>query len=90
LSNPELKIVKIGICQSTSNLQAHKKFNHPYEYDAIANCSDLKNPQSTTCEELLTSIKNMPGFTTKLNAKCAKLIYCTASATLAIKEGIPF
>jgi hypothetical protein len=32
----------------------------------------------------------MPGFVTKLNAKCAKLVYCTAAATLAIEEGIPF
>ncbi len=32
----------------------------------------------------------MPGFTPKLTAKCAKLIYCTAAATLTIEEGIPF
>jgi hypothetical protein len=32
----------------------------------------------------------MPGFVTKLNAKCAKLVYRTAAATLAIEEGIPF
>jgi hypothetical protein len=32
----------------------------------------------------------MPGFVTKLNAKCAKLVYPTAAATLAIEEGIPF
>jgi hypothetical protein len=32
----------------------------------------------------------MSGFTTKLNAKCAKLIYHTAAATLAIEEDIPF
>jgi hypothetical protein len=25
-----------------------------------------------------------------LNAKCAKLVYCTAAAMLAIEEGIPF
>jgi hypothetical protein len=32
----------------------------------------------------------MPGFVTKLNAKCAKLVYRTAAAMLAIEEGIPF
>ncbi len=32
----------------------------------------------------------MSGFITKLKTKCAKLIYRTAAATLAIKEGIPF
>jgi hypothetical protein len=32
----------------------------------------------------------MSGFITKLKTKCAKLIYCTAAATLAIEEGIPF
>ncbi len=32
----------------------------------------------------------MSGFITKLKTKCAKLIYRTAAATLAIDEGIPF
>jgi hypothetical protein len=32
----------------------------------------------------------MPGFVAKLNTKCAKLVYRTAAATLAIEEGIPF
>ena len=32
----------------------------------------------------------MSGFVTKLNTTCAKLIYRTAAATLAIEEGIPF
>jgi hypothetical protein len=32
----------------------------------------------------------MTEFVTKLNAKCAQLIYCTAAAMLAIEEGIPF
>ena len=32
----------------------------------------------------------MPGFTHKLTAKSAQVIYCTAAATLAIEEGIPF
>ncbi len=32
----------------------------------------------------------MSGFVTKLYTTCAKLIYRTAAATLAIKEGIPF
>jgi hypothetical protein len=32
----------------------------------------------------------MPGFVTKLNAKCVKLVYRTAAATLAIEESIPF
>ncbi len=38
----------------------------------------------------MTCIKNMSGFVTKLKTKCAKLIYHTAAATLAIEEGIPF
>ncbi len=80
-NNPESGILKIGFSQSTS---------HPTEYEAITNCSNLKNPLSTTRGELPTLIKNMPRFTTKLNAICAKLIYRTAAATLAIKEGIPF
>ena len=33
-SNPDLGLVKIGICQSTSNLRAHKKYNHPKEHQA--------------------------------------------------------
>jgi hypothetical protein len=68
LSNTELGIVKIGISHSTSNLKAHEKYNHPNEYEAFANCSNLKYPQSITHGEIPTSIKNMPGFTTK--AKC--------------------
>jgi hypothetical protein len=88
---PTLAIVKIGSSQSTSNLQAHKKSHHSEEYDAITKRVNLKNPQSTTCGEVIpTSIRNMPGFITKLNAKYAKLVYCTAAATLAIDEGIPF
>jgi hypothetical protein len=45
-SNPDLGLVKIGISQSTSNLRAHKKFNHPKEYEVIANSRNLKTPQS--------------------------------------------
>ncbi len=87
LANPELGLVEIGTCQSTSNLQAHKKFNHPKEYKVIANSNDLKTPQSLVPT---TSIKSMSGFITKLKTKCAKLIYRTAALMLAIKEGIPF
>jgi hypothetical protein len=86
-ANPESGLVKIGICQSTSNLRAHKKFNHPEEYEAITSINNLKSPQSVIPT---TSIKNMPGFSVKLNAKNAKLVYRTAAATLAIEEGIPF
>ncbi len=86
-----LAIVKIGSSQSTSNLWAHKKSHHSEEYDNISKRVNLKNPQSTTRGEVVpTSISNMPGFVTKLNAKCAKLVYCTAASTLAIEEGIPF
>jgi hypothetical protein len=89
--SPTLAIVKIGVSQSTSNLRAHKKAHHSEEYDAIAKRVNLKNPQSTTRGEVVpTSIRNMPGFVAKLNAKCAKLVYHTAAATLAIEEGIPF
>jgi hypothetical protein len=87
LANPESGLVKIGIFQSTSNLRAHKKFNHPKEYKVIANSNNLKTPQSPVP---MTSIKNMSGFVTKLKTKCAKLIYRTAAAMLAIEEGIPF
>ncbi len=86
-ANPESGLVKIGICQSTSNLRAHKKFNHPKDYKVIANSNNLKTPQSLVPT---TSIKNMSGFITKLKSKCAKLIYRTAAAMLAIEEGIPF
>jgi hypothetical protein len=86
-ANPESGLVKIGISQSTSNLRAHKKFNHPKEYEAITIIGNLKTPQSVIPT---TSIKNMPGFSVKLNAKNAKLVYRTAAATLAIEEGIPF
>ena len=56
-SNPDLGLVKIGICQSTSNLRAHKKYNHPKEYTVIVNDMNLNTPQSVPT----TSIKNMPG-----------------------------
>jgi hypothetical protein len=85
-SNPDLGLVKIGICQSTSNLRAHKKYNHPKEYRVIVNNMNINTPQSVPT----TSIKNMPGFVTKLNTASAKLVYRTAAATLAIEEGIPF
>ena len=84
-SNPDLGLVKIGISQSTSNLRAHKRFNHPMEYAVIANSKNLKTPQSVS----IPSIKSM-GLVTKLNTTCAKLVYRTAAATLAIEEGIPF
>ena len=58
-ANPESGLVKIGICQSTSNHRAHKKFNHPEEYEAITIIGNLKTPQSVIPT---TSIKNMPGF----------------------------
>ncbi len=51
-ANPEYGLVKIGICQSTSNLRAHKKFHHPKEYEAITNISNLKTPQSVIPEEM--------------------------------------
>ena len=87
-SNPDSALVKIGISQSTSNLRAHKKFNHPKEYEVINNTNNLKTSQSVPSST--TSIKNMPGFGTKLNTTSAKLIYRTAAATLAMEEGIPF
>jgi hypothetical protein len=84
--SPTSAIVKIGHSQSTSNLRANKQSHHSEEYDALAKRVNLKNPQSTTRGEVVpTSIKNMPGFVTKLNAKCAKLVYRTAAAMLAIE-----
>ncbi len=89
--SPTLAIVKIGSFQSTSNLWVHKKSHYSEEYDAIAKPVNLKNSQSTTRGEVVpTSIRNMPRFVTKLNAKCAKLVYRSAAATFAIEEGIPF
>jgi hypothetical protein len=89
--SPTLAIVKIGSSHSTSNLQSHKRSHHSEEYDAITKRVNLKNPQSTTHGEVVpTSTRNIPGFVTKLNAKCAKLVYRTAAAMLAIEEGIPF
>ena len=79
--NPESGVVKIGIHQSMSNLRAHKRYNHPKEFEDLNNSGNLKTPT--------TSIKNMAGFTVKLSAKCTKLVYRTAAATLAIEEGIP-
>jgi hypothetical protein len=35
-NNPDAGIVKIGACQSTSNLWIHKKHHHPAEYKTIA------------------------------------------------------
>jgi hypothetical protein len=46
--------------------------------------------KSSEQEVLPTSIKNMPGFSAKRKVKDARLLYPTATATLAIKEGIPF
>jgi hypothetical protein len=89
--SPTLAIVKIGTSQSTNNLRAHKKSHHSEKYDAMAKHVNLKNPQSTTLGEVVpTYIRKMPGFVTKLNAKCAKVVYHTAAAMLAIEEGIPF
>ena len=46
--------------------------------------------KSSEQEVLPASIKNMPGFSAKLKLKDARLLYRTATATLAIEEGIPF
>jgi hypothetical protein len=88
-NNQDAGIIKIGISQSTSNLRSHKKHHHPAEYETIA-----KGVSKTTMQSngviLPTSILNMPGFTVKVKAKDAKLLFRTAATTLAIEEGIPF
>ena len=56
-SNPDLGVVKIGISQSTSNLQAHKRFNHPKEYQVvITNNINLKSSQSIPTTSIKFSI----------------------------------
>ena len=55
------------------------------EYAVIANSKNLKTPQSVSTPSI-----NGMGFVTKLNTTCAKLVYRTAAAILAMEEGIPF
>jgi hypothetical protein len=89
-NNPDAGIVKIGVSQSTSNLRSHKKHHHPAEFETIIKGVN-KNTKKLNGEGVLpTSILNMPGFTAKVKAKDAKLLYQTAATTLAIKESIPF
>lgn len=87
-NNQDAVIIKVGISQST-NLRSHKKHHHPAEYETIA-----KGVSKTTTQSngviFPTSIMNMPGFTVKVKAKDAKLLFWTAATTLAIEEGIPF
>ena len=83
-------IVKIGLNQSTSNLQSHTRHHHPEDYETISTRLNKFTKRSSEQEVLPTSIKNMPGFSAKLKVKDARLLYQTAAATLAIKEGIPF
>ncbi len=88
-NNPDAGIVKIGLCQSTSNLWSHKRHNRPAEFETITK-GLTKNTKKSDGEGVVpTSILNMPGFTAKVKVKVAKLLYRTAVATLAIKEGIP-
>jgi hypothetical protein len=83
-------IVKVGLSQSTSNLRAHKKHHHPAEYETIAKCVDKTTIRSSGDGGLPKSITMMPGFSVKLKVKDSRLLYRTAAASLAIKEGIPF
>jgi hypothetical protein len=88
--NPDAGIVKVGVSQSTSNLRAHKRHHHPAEYKTIAKHVDKITQKSSEDGVLPTSIAKMPGFSAKLKVQDARLLYRTAAATLAIKEGIPF
>jgi hypothetical protein len=89
-NNPDAGIVKVGVNQSTSNLRAHKRHCHLEEYETLSTCVNKTTKKSSEQEVLPTSIFNMPGFSAKLKVKDARLLYRTAAATLAIKEGIPF
>jgi hypothetical protein len=88
--NPDAGIVKVGVSQSTSNLRAHKQHHHPAKYEIIAKHVDKIIQKSSEDGVLPTSIAKMPGFSTKLKVKDARLLYWTAAVTLAIEEGILF
>ncbi len=88
--NPDARIIKVGLSQSTSNLWAHKRHHHPAEYKTNAECVDKITKKSSEDGVLPTSIAKMPGFSAKLKVQDARLLYQTTTATLAIKEGIPF
>ncbi len=88
--DPRKGIVKVGWSQSTSNLRAHKRHHHPAEYETIAKHIDKTTKRSSGDGGLPKSITMMPGFSVKLKAKDARLLYRTAAVTLAIEEGIPF
>ena len=83
-------IVKVGLNQSTSNLQSHTRYHHPKEYEIIWTRVNKTTKKLREQEVLPTSIKNMPGFSAKLKVKDARLLYRTAAATLAIEEGVSF
>ena len=83
-------IVKVGLSQSASNLRAHKKHHHPAKYKTIAKRVDKTTISLSGDGGLPKSITMMPGFSVKLKVKDSRLLYRTAGATLAIKEGIPF
>ena len=89
-NNPDAGIIKIGISQSTSNLRSHKKHHHSAEYEAITNGVNKNTMQSNGGIINPRSILDMPGFTPKVKAKDAKLLFRTAATTFAIEEGIPF
>ena len=89
-NNTDAGIVKVGLNQSTSNLCSHTRHCHPEEYETISTHVNKTTKRSSEQEVLPTSIKNMPSFSAKPKAKDARLLYRTATATLAIKEGIPF
>jgi hypothetical protein len=90
-NNPDAGIVKVGVNQSTSNLQAHKKHPcHPEEYKTLSTHVNKTTKKSSEQEVLPTSILSTPGFSTKHKVTDARLLYRTAAATLAIEEGIPF
>jgi hypothetical protein len=78
------------LSQSTSNLWANKRHHHLAEYETIAKRVDKTTKRSSGDGGIPKSIKMMPGFSVKLKVKDARLLYRTAAATLAIKEGIPF
>ena len=89
-NNTDARIVKVGPNQSTSNLRSHTRYHHPEEQETIWTRVNETTKKSSEQEVLPTSIKNMPGFSAKRKVKDARLLYPTATATLAIKEGIPF
>lgn len=82
-NNPDAGIIKVGLSQSTSNLRSHKKHHHSAEYETIIKGACKKTTMQSNGGLIHTSsILNMPGFTAKVKAKDAKLLFQTAATCI--------